>query len=185
MKHLKPIGIIFVTTAICAVALLFNQGTRGESATNLTGATLPAPEWELKDTDGKSVHSADFKGKVVILNFWATWCGPCRAEIPGFIALQKQYEQQGLMIVGMSVDEQGAAAVRLFAQKLGINYSVLLADEKTQQAFGGIEAVPTTFIVDRGGHIVKKHLGLADEDEFEKDIKPLLSPQAGFTGVVR
>ena len=135
-----------------------------------------APDWQLKGLDGKTIHSGDFKGKVVILDFWATWCGDCRAEIPSFIALQKQYEKQGLVVIGASVDEGGANVVKPFAQKLGMNYTVGLADDQVQQAFGGIEATPTTFVIDRGGHIVKKHLGLTEKDEFEAEIKPLLTP---------
>jgi peroxiredoxin len=171
MKNLKTIGIDFAMAAIC----LFVPRS-GRSAAGVAGQTAVAPEWQLKDVDGKTVRSADFKGKVVILDFWATWCGPCRAEIPNFIALQKQYAKQGLVVIGASVDEGGAAAVKPFAGKLGINYPVVLPDEKTQQAFGGIEAVPTTFIIDRQGQIVKEHLGFADKDEFENEIKPLLNP---------
>jgi peroxiredoxin len=97
-------------------------------------------------------------------------------EIPGFIALQKKYAQQGLVIVGASVDEGGASMVKQFMEKLGMNYPVVLTDEKMQDQFGGIEVVPTTFIIDREGHIAKKYLGLTDESEFEQEIKPLLNP---------
>jgi len=138
--------------------------------------TASAPNWELKDLDGKTVRSSDFKGKVVVLDFWATWCGPCRAEIPGFVALQKKYAPQGLVVVGASADEGGAATVKPFTQKLGVNYPVVLADEKVQQAIGGIEAIPTTFIIDSPGRVVKKHSGFANKDEFEQEIKPLLNP---------
>jgi peroxiredoxin len=170
MKNVKTTGIALAVGAIC-----FTIPWLSQSAPSVAGQTV-APEWSLKDVDGKTVRSADFKGKVVILDFWATWCGPCRVEIPNFIALQKQYEKQGLVVVGLSVDEDGAKAVRPFAQKLGLNYPVVLADEKTQEAFGGIEAVPTTFIIDREGRIVKEHMGFADKDEFEHEIKPLLNP---------
>jgi len=139
------------------------------------GNAASAPNWELKDLDGKTVRSSDFKGKVVVLDFWAT-CGPCRAEIPGFVALQKKYAPQGLVVVGASADEGGAATVKPFTQKLGVNYPVVLADEKVQQAIGGIEATPTTFIIDSPGRVVKKHSGFANKDEFEQEIKPLLNP---------
>lgn len=135
-----------------------------------------APRWERKDVNDKTIHSSDFEGKVVILDFWATWCAPCRMEIPGFIALQKKYAQQGLVIVGASVDEGGTSIVKSFTEKLGIDYPVVLADEKMQDQFGGIEVVPTTFVIDREGHIVKKYFGLTDESEFEREIKPLLNP---------
>jgi peroxiredoxin len=135
-----------------------------------------APNWELKDVNDKTIHSADFKGKIIILDFWATWCAPCRVEIPGFIALQKKYSQQGLVVVGASVDEGGASMVKQFMEKLSVNYPVVLADEKMQDQFGGIEVVPTTFVIDREGHIVKKYFSLTDESEFEQEIKPLLNP---------
>ena len=119
------------------------------------GNAASAPNWELKDLDGKTVRSSDFKGKVAVPGFWAAWCGPCRAEIPGLVALQKEYAPKGLMIVGASVDDSGAATVKRFAEKLGVNYPVVLADEKVQRAFGGIEAIPTTFIIDRADRVVK------------------------------
>ena len=133
-----------------------------------------APAWELQDLDGKPVKSTDFKGKVVILDFWATWCPPCREEIPGFVKLQKKYEAQGLVIVGIALDDGGAATVKKFAQKSGINYPVLMGNDRVSQAFGGIEALPTTFILDREGKIAGRHIGLTKAEEFEKEIKPLL-----------
>jgi peroxiredoxin len=171
MKNVKTIGVALALGAICLIIPLL-----GQSAPGVAGQTAVAPRWSLKDLDGKTVNFSDFKGKVVILDFWATWCGPCRAEIPGFIALQKQYEKQGLVVVGLSVDEDGANVVKPFVQKLGMNYPVVLADEKTREAFGAIEAVPTTFLIDREGRIVKEHMGFADKDEFENEIKPLLNP---------
>jgi peroxiredoxin len=171
MKNMKTIGMAFAVGAICFITPVSGQTTPG-----ITGQVAVAPEWSLKDVDGKTVHSTDFKGKVVIVDFWATWCGPCRAEIPNFIALQKQYEAQGLVVVGLSVDEDGAAVVKPFMQKMGMNYPVMLADEKTQEGFGGIEALPMTFIIDRRGRIVKEHLGFTDKDEFENEIRPLLNP---------
>ena len=170
MKNVKIIGMALAAGAICLIFPLL-----GRSAPGVAGQTV-APVWSLEDVDGKTVRSTDFKGKVVILDFWATWCGPCREEIPKFIALQKQYEKQGLVVVGLSVDENGADAVKPFAQRLGINYPIVLADQKTQAAFGGIEAVPTTYIIDRNGRIAKEHVGFTDKNEFENEIKPLLNP---------
>jgi peroxiredoxin len=139
-----------------------------------TGKRQPAPAWELKDLDGKAVKLADFKGKVVILDFWATWCPPCRKEIPGFVNLQKKYGDKGLVVVGVSLDEGGTAAVKPFVQKMGMNYPVVMGDQKTVAAFGGIEAIPTTFVIDREGNVVTAHQGYADEATFESEIKPLL-----------
>jgi peroxiredoxin len=177
MRITKAIGMALSTTAavsIIAVALVQNR-SRAEG-TSQTGQALPAPAWELQGLDGKTVNSTDFKGKVVVLDFWATWCQPCKAEIAGFIDLQKKYQAQGLAVVGISVDQAGFGAVKSFVQKDGINYPVVLADSKVVAAYGGIEAIPTTFIIDRAGRVLKQHLGFTDKEEFEKEIKALLAP---------
>jgi thiol-disulfide isomerase/thioredoxin len=142
------------------------------SAQALEGSKAPA--WELSDTDGKPVKSSDFAGKVVILDFWATWCPPCKAEIPGFVELQKKYGDKGLVIVGVSLDEQGPAVVKPFMQHFGVNYPIVMGDEKIVEAFGGVTAIPTTFIIDKAGNIVEKHVGFAPQEDFEKQITPLL-----------
>ncbi len=134
-----------------------------------------APEWKLQDLNGNRVSSEDFKGKVVILDFWATWCGPCRAEIPGLGELQSKYQNKGLAVIGISLDQGGADVVKDFVAKTGMNYRVLMGDEKVQQDFGGMDAIPMTFVIDRQGNIVKEHLGLTEEGEFEAEIKPLLA----------
>jgi peroxiredoxin len=169
---------VLVPAVVLAASIGITLSARmspSEKAVNAESAA-PAPEWELKDLDGKAVRSSDFKGKIVVLDFWATWCGPCRAEIPSFVSLQNKYAPQGLVVVGASVDEGGAPTVKQFTQKQDVNYPVVLTDEKVQQAFGGIEAIPTTFIIDRAGRVVKKHVGFADREEFEQEIKALLNP---------
>ena len=123
--------------------------------------SITAPAWELKDVDGKTVKSSDFAGKVVVLDFWATWCPPCKAEIPGFVELQKQYGDKGLVIVGVSLDEQGPEVVTPFMKQFSINYPVVMGDAKIVQAFGGIRGIPTTFVIDRSGKIVSGHVGFA------------------------
>ncbi len=111
---------------------------------------------------------------MVILDFWATWCPPCRAEIPGFVELQKQYAKQGFTVVGVALDQGGVEAVKQFAHKMRVNYPIVLGNEKVMGDFGGVEAIPATFVIDRQGRIVGKHVGLTDREEFEKEIKPLL-----------
>lgn len=175
---MKTFRTALVVTTISAIMITFPAwsdplpNAPHAAASQLTAA----PNWEIKDVNGKTVHSTDFKGKVVILDFWATWCAPCRMEIPGFIALQKKYAQRGLRVIGASVDEGGTAMVKQFMKKLGMNYPVVLTNKKMQDQFGGIEVVPTTFIIDREGRIVKKHVGLTDQSEFEAEIRPLLNP---------
>jgi len=134
----------------------------------------PAPAWKLKDVNGNVVSSDQFKGKVVVIDFWATWCPPCRAEIPGYIALQKKYADKGLVIVGISVDEEGAKAVAPFAKAKGVNYQMLLFTDDVVAAFGGVEGIPTTFLIDREGNIRNKKVGMAEEADYEKLIVELL-----------
>ncbi len=162
-----------------AAALLAANAARKPSpsandTTNVSASPVPAPAWELQNVEGKAVKSSDFAGKVVILDFWATWCGPCRMEIPGFIELQRKYADKGLVVIGVSLDRDGTAALKPFMAKTGINYPIVLGDETIVSAFGGVEAIPTTFIIDRKGQIVRKHVGYAEKAEFEAAIKPLL-----------
>ena len=167
--------VALLATAIYSGIFLYGPRATGESTGITMDPAVPAPAWSLKDLTGKTIQSSDLKGKVVILDFWATWCGPCQEEIPGFIALKKQYGDQGLAVVGASVDEGGAAVVQKFAGQLGMNYPVGLADEKFQSAFGGVDVLPMTLIIDRQGRIVKKHIGFTDKAELEAEIKALLS----------
>ncbi len=131
--------------------------------------------YALPDLEGNIVKNTDFLGKVVILDFWATWCGPCRMEIPHFIELQKKYKDQGLEIVGLSLDDGGAKDVKPFADEHGINYTMLIANGETAKAYGGISGIPTTFVVDKSGKIVNRFLGYTDPSVFETTIQPLLA----------
>ena len=134
----------------------------------------PAPDFGLKDLAGKMVNLADFKGKVVIINFWATWCGPCRAEIPSLIKLRDQYHGRGLEIIGISLDEDGPKPVVEFVEKYKINYPIVIGSLTEVNAYGPFDAIPTTFIVDRQGKIRSQHLGMVSYGEIESDIKTLL-----------
>ncbi len=142
----------------------------------LHGATVaptPAPSWTLKDLNGATVSSDQFKGRVVVVDFWATWCGPCRMEIPGYVALQKKYGPDKLAIIGMSVDQQGPEVVKKFVAANKVDYQIVMADDAVQQAFagpGGIDAIPTTFIIDRAGNIREKKVGAEPTAEFEQTL---------------
>lgn len=134
-----------------------------------------APQFTLKDIDGKSVSLNDYKNKVIILDFWATWCPPCREEIPDFIALQNEYGKKGLQIIGIAVDRDGIKSVKPFYENMGMNYPVLLTDGKVESKYGGIRAIPTTFIIDKKDSIAKKYVGFRSKATFEKEIKELLT----------
>ncbi|MDD5200400.1 MAG: TlpA disulfide reductase family protein [Terrimicrobiaceae bacterium] len=160
----------FITGAIGLPAFI----PSAQAAEPAGAASQKAPEWELKDVDGKTVKSSDFAGKVVILDFWATWCPPCKLEIPGFAELQKKYGKQGLVVVGVSLDEGGPEGVRSFMKQFAMNYPVLMGNAKIAQDFGGMEAIPTTFIIDRKGNIAGGHVGFTPKETFAKEITPLL-----------
>jgi peroxiredoxin len=133
-----------------------------------------APAFSLPDLDGKVVSSSSYAGKVVILDFWATWCGPCRLEVPHFVNLQSKYGSQGLVVVGLSIDQGGAADVQPFADEFHVNYPILFADEGTTSDYGGIAGIPTTFVIDRSGKVVKRFIGYTPPEVFEETIRPLL-----------
>ena len=135
----------------------------------------PAPGWTLKDLNGKTVSLSDFKGKVVVLDIWATWCPPCRAEIPHFIEIQNEFKGQGVTVVGLSVDSSGPAAVAEFAKSNGMNYPIVMADEKTAVAYGADQGIPTSVVIDANGNIVGTHLGLTDKAVFVEEIKKALA----------
>jgi len=147
-------------------------------------ADKQAPAFTLKDTTGKKISLSDYKGKAVVLDFWATWCAPCKVEIPWLTKLHDQYASQGLVILGISEDDldQDDKAALLkekqeiadSATKLGINYPVLFDDKEVSKPYGGIDALPTTFYVDRNGKVVAATIGLVDRDEIEANIKKAL-----------
>ena len=134
-----------------------------------------APSFTLQDLNGKMVSLSDFKGKVVVLDFWATWCPPCVMEIPHFIELYEQYKDQGFAMVGISLDHQGISVVKSFVRKYRVNYPILMNDGRADKAYGGITSIPTTFVIDSAGNIRQKYVGYRDKAVFETDIKTLLA----------
>jgi peroxiredoxin len=139
------------------------------SPVDLSGA---APRFSLVDVNGKSVSLADFHGKVVILDFWATWCPPCKREIPDFIKLQSEYGSKGVQIVGIALDQP--TKVKAFVKDNGMNYPVLMGTNEVAASYGGVEAIPTTFVIDKSGKIVVKFEGFRPKETFESQIKKLL-----------
>ena len=133
----------------------------------------PAPPLELHALDGQSISSASLTGKIVLLNFWATWCPPCRAEIPGLIELQSRYKDR-LQVIGISMDDSPAADVKEFAANEHMNYPVVMWNDKIVQAYGDVPALPTTFVINQDGRVVQKHVGLVDKEQYDLEIRSLL-----------
>jgi peroxiredoxin len=143
------------------------------SGPNLKGA--PAPEFTLQALDGKTVHLADFRGKAVLLNFWATWCEPCKIEMPWFVELQKQYGPEGLQVVGIAMDDASQEDIAKFASNMGVNYPILIGKEAVGDAYGGVQFLPATFYIGRDGKVVDKVFGLKGRGEIEESIKKALA----------
>lgn len=178
-------------TAILAAAFALAYMVPGCNTTSVSvkAATVkpdserkPAPDFALKDADGKTVHLSDFKGKVVLLDFWATWCGPCKIEIPWFIDLQRQNKDKGFEVLGVSMDDEGWETVKPFLSNMGVNYRVVIGNDQTAQMYGGVEALPTTFLIDRDGKIAAVHIGLASRKDFVDGVAQLLDSSAPAGG---
>jgi len=141
-----------------------------------------APEFALKDADGKTVRLSDYKGKVVLLDFWATWCGPCKIEIPWLKEFQRKFRDRGFEIIGVSMDDEGWQVVKPFVAEVGINYRIVIGDDSIAQLYGGVEALPTTFVIDRDGKIAAVHVGLTSKGEIEHGIEQVLGATVNAGG---
>jgi thiol-disulfide isomerase/thioredoxin len=167
----SPEGVAPIASHDAAPARLEEQ----EGAACSADAKPAQLDFTVKDLNGKDVSLSSFKGKVILLNFWATWCGPCKAEIPSLIELQAQYGKDGLVVVGYSVDDEAPKA-RAFAQEYKMNYPIVLGlgREDVQDAFGPMWGIPASFIISREGKVCQRHMGIAPKAVFEKEIKALL-----------
>jgi len=141
--------------------------------------SAPAPDFTLESLDGKNVRLSDLRGKAVLLNFWATWCGPCKIETPWLVEMQDKYGTQGLQVVGVAMDDSGKDEIAKFAKDMGMNYPVLLGKEAVGDDYGGVPALPESFFISRDGKIVDKIIGLRGKAEIEDSIKKALTAQPG------
>jgi thiol-disulfide isomerase/thioredoxin len=144
------------------------------------GYGVPAPDFTLETLDGKNVSLSDFHGKAVVVNFWATWCGPCKIETPWLVEFQKQYGAEGLQVVGVAMDDSGKDEIARFAKDMGVNYPVLIGKEAVGDAYGGVPALPESFFVGRDGKIVDRIIGLKGRAEIEDSVKKALKTQVGL-----
>ena len=177
--------LVFVIVFLMAFFVAFFAGrSRSHKSAGQPGAPLGAgdvagavaPQFELPvlDSKGKTLKLSDLKGKAVVLNFWATYCVPCKTEMPWLVQMQKQYGAQGLQIVGVTKDGDSEKLASEFSKKMGINYPILVGTEKVEDLYGGIGGLPTTFFIDRSGKVVVRRLGQMKEDQILEDIKKSL-----------
>ena len=177
----NPLALV-VAAVVVAGMLYFGlhmaRRPGGRASVRLTQSTV-APDFTLQSLDGKNVSLSDLRGKAVLLNFWATWCTPCKIEMPWFVELQKQYGAEGLQIVGVAMDDASKEDIAKFAKDMGVNYPILIGKEAVGDDYGGVPALPETFFIGRNGKIVDKIMGLKGKGEIEEDIRKALDTQAG------
>ena len=181
----------FILVALVAViALMIYEGARvsrrpqpsnaGETPQqDVLKPGAVAPDFELKSLEGKNVKLSDYRGKAVLLNFWATWCEPCKIEMPWIVDLNKKYQPQGLVTLGVAMDDTSDADIAKFAKDMGVNYTILLGKDSVGDAYGGMQFLPTTFYIGRDGKIVKSNFGIKGADDIESYIKLALASPGG------
>ena len=172
---------VFVISTLLVSACLLAWGACAPSRGSRVQAQndrKTAPDFTLKDADGRVVRLSDYRGKVVLLDFWATWCGPCKVEIPWFTEFERQHKASGFAVLGVSMDEGGWDEVRPFLKEIEVNYRVVMGNDETAELYGGIEALPTTFLIDRTGRIASRHIGLSAKKDFQDEIEHLLAQNA-------
>ena len=172
----NPLTLVVVAFAVALMLYVgFHAARRnGPSLAPRLALASPAPDFTLQSLDGKTMRLSDFRGKAVLLNFWATWCGPCKIEMPWFVELQNQYAAQGFQIVGVAMDDASKEDISKFAKDMGVNYPILIGKESVGDEYGGVPALPESFLIGRDGKIVDKILGLRGKAEIEDAIKKAL-----------
>ena len=175
----KPV-VTFVVAMVVMVMVLFGIERAGRSAGHLGAPRADvedkvAPDFALQSINGKTVRLSDFRGKAVLLNFWATYCAPCRIEMPWFVELQDRYAAEGLQVVGVAMDDASPDDIEKFASELGVNYPILVGEETVGNAYGGVQFLPSTFYIGRDGKVVGKVFGLKTKNEIEENIKKTLA----------
>jgi len=173
----NPLILFFVAAIVAAMLFAGIRIARHNRASGPAHGLMGnlAPDFELQTLDGKNLKLSDLRGKAVLLNFWATYCGPCKIEMPWFVELQKEYGPQGFQIVGVAMDDASNEDIAKFAKEMGVNYPILLGTESVGQSYGGVNALPTTFFLDRDGKLIAREFGLQSRSVFVDHIKRALS----------
>jgi peroxiredoxin len=159
--------------AMAALALAFVACSQTSRPVRAASERKAAPDFTLKDSNGTSVKLSDYRGKVVLLNFWATWCGPCKIEIPWFVEFEQKFKDQGFAVLGVSMDEEGWDIVKPYITDRKVNYRVLMGNDAIAQVYGGVDSLPTTFLIDREGRIASTHIGLVSKSTYQNEILQL------------
>lgn len=179
---LKSIRILLVTALAIGAVWLVSCAKPGESSGSAKlkaeHTRNEAADFALEDANGQILKLSDLRGKVVLLNFWATWCAPCKKEIPWFVEMEREFKDQGFAIVGVSMDEEGWTAVKPFMADMKVNYRVVLGTEEMAELYGGVQALPTSFMLDRNGKVASVHMGIVSRNVFEEEIRALLEGKA-------
>jgi len=175
--------VIIVVAMVVALMLVFGLNLAHKSRSNASAAMQmqagsAAPDFTLQSLDGKTIRLSDFRGKAVLLNFWATWCAPCKIEMPWFVELQKQYGPEGLQVVGVAMDDASPKDIGDFAKEMGVNYPVLIGKEAVGDAYGGVQFLPENFYIDRNGKVLDRAFGLKGRSEIEDEIKRIVASTA-------
>jgi peroxiredoxin len=175
----KPV-VTFVVAMVVMVMVSFGIERAGRSAGHLGVPRADvedkvAPDFALQSINGKTVRLSDFRGKAALLNFWATYCAPCRIEMPWFVELQDRYAAEGLQVMGVTMDDASPDDIEKFASELGVNYPILVGEETVGNAYGGVQFLPSTFYIGRDGKVVGKVFGLKTKNEIEENIKKTLA----------
>ncbi len=177
-------SIALITLAVLGLVVACSHSVSADGvALRASKDRKPAPDFSLKDSNGTSVKLSDYRGKVVLLNFWATWCGPCKVEIPWFIEFQQQYKDKGFEVLGVAMDDEGWDAVKPYLIQRKLNYRVLLGNDSVTQLYGGVDSLPTTFVIDKEGRIASAHVGLIAKNEYLDEIQSLLGVKTTDTHV--
>jgi peroxiredoxin len=169
---LIALAIVISTLLVFGIEKARHSPVPATSAVKLVGE--PAPDFALQSLDGKTMKLSDFRGKAVLLNFWATWCEPCKIEMPWFVDFEKKYGSQGLEIVGVAMDDASPSEISSFAEKMGVNYPVLVGKEEVGAQYGGVDYLPSTFYISRDGKILDHVFGLVSRSEIESNIQKAL-----------
>jgi thiol-disulfide isomerase/thioredoxin len=171
--------VLIVVAMVVALMLVFGFKLARRSSQPFVTSQMKsdtAPDFALQSLEGKTVRLSDFRGKPVVLNFWATWCGPCKIEMPWFVDLQKQYGPSGVQFLGVAMDDASTKDIAEFAQSMKVNYPILIGKESVGDDYGGVQFLPETFYIDRNGKVIDKAFGLKGRGEIEDDIKKILGP---------